>query len=85
LVSPAKVIGLDGPEAVCPPLDVTVKYVMELPPFDVGAVKLIVAWALPAVAVPIVGAPGAAAGVTGLEAPDGREFPAAFAAVTVNV
>jgi hypothetical protein len=57
---------------------------MALPPFDAGAVKLTVAWALPGVAVPIVGAPGAAAGVTELEAPDGREFPAVFAAVTVN-
>ena len=28
------------------------------PPFDAGAVKLIVAWRLPAIPVPIVGAPG---------------------------
>jgi len=31
---------------------------MALPPFDAGAVKEIVACPLPAVAVPIVGAPG---------------------------
>jgi hypothetical protein len=65
--------------------DVTVYPVMTLPPVDVGAVKLTVAWALPGVAVPIVGAPGTAAGVTGLEAPDDRLVPARFVAVTVKV
>jgi hypothetical protein len=53
-------------------------------PFDAGAVKLTEAWALPAVAVPIAGAPGGPAGVTGFEAPDARLFPFAFVAVTVN-
>jgi len=58
---------------------------MELPPLDKGGVKATVAWALPAVAVPIVGAPGTAAGVTELEAPDGGPVPFAFVAVTVKV
>jgi hypothetical protein len=54
-------------------------------PFDAGALKVTIAWALPAAAVTPVGAPGTALGVTPFEAPDGREFPAAFAAVAVNV
>ena len=62
---------------------------MGLPPFDEGGVKLTVACALPAVAVPIVGAPGTvavlAAGVTWLEGPDCGPVPTALVAVTVNV
>ena len=53
-----------------------------------GAVKVTVALALPAVAVPIVGAPGAvaaAAGVTLFEAEDAALVPTALVAVTVNV
>src|ERR1700719_3085099 len=34
---------------------------MALPPFELGAVQLTVAWALPAVALALVGAPGAVA------------------------
>jgi hypothetical protein len=62
---------------------------MGLPPFEAGGVgvKETVAWALPAVAVPIVGAPGTVygytVGVEGLEA--GPVSPAAFVAVTVKV
>ena len=40
---------------------------------------------LPAVGVPIVGAPGNVYGVTAPEAPDAVPVPAAFVAVTVNV
>jgi len=58
---------------------------MALPPLNEGGVKLTAAWALPAVALTPVGAPGTAAGVTELEAPEGREFPAAFVAVTVKL
>jgi hypothetical protein len=58
---------------------------MGLPPVDEGAVKMTVAWELPAVAVPIVGMPGAPDGVTELEAADGGPVPFAFVAVTVNV
>ena len=59
LVSPVTVIGLAVPVAVSPPgLDVTVYPVMAAPPLFVGAVKLTVACAMPAVAVPMVGAPG---------------------------
>ena len=54
------VIGLVEPVPVkLPGLDVTVYPVMAVPPLVPGAVKGTEACALPAVAVPIVGAPGA--------------------------
>jgi hypothetical protein len=85
-VKPVTVIGLDAPVAVMlPGLEVTVYEVIALPPFEAGAVKLTVAWALPAVAVPIVGAPGTVAGVTLLEAADAGPVPIAFVALTVKV
>jgi len=59
-----------------------------LPPFDAGAVKLTVAAVFPAVAAPIVGAPGAVRGTIGvtlLEAADAGPVPAELVAVTVNV
>ena len=58
---------------------------MALPPSEAGAVQETVALALPAVAVPMVGAPGTVNGVTELEASEAALLPAAFAAVTVNV
>ena len=58
LVRPVMVIGLAVPIAVMLPGDeVTVKPVMAASPLEAGAVKLTVAWALPAVAVPMVGVP----------------------------
>jgi hypothetical protein len=57
---------------------------MALPPFDVGIVKVTETWALPAVAVPIVGAPGAVYGVTGLEG-DEAAVPKLLVEVTVKV
>jgi len=57
---------------------------MALPPFDVGIVKVTETWALPAVAVPIVGAPGAVYGVTGVEGAD-VAVPKLLVAVTVKV
>ena len=56
-----------------------------LPPLEAGGVNLTVACALPAVAVPMVGAPGAALGVTLLDDADGKLVPAALVAVTLNV
>jgi hypothetical protein len=50
-----------------------------------GAVKLTVALLFPAVAVPIVGAPGTVAGVTLLEAAEAAPVPTPFVAVTVKV
>jgi hypothetical protein len=52
-----------------------------------GAVKLTVAWVLPATAVTLVGAPGTvgAAGVTAVEADEATELPSAFVATTVKV
>jgi len=58
---------------------------MGLPPFEAGGVKLTVAWALPAVAVPIVGAPGTVAGVTLLEGLEAGPVPIALVAFTVKV
>jgi hypothetical protein len=59
--------------------------VIALPPFELGTVKLTVAWALPATAVTTVGAPGTVAGVTLLDALDAGPVPIALVAVTVNV
>jgi hypothetical protein len=54
-------------------------------PFEAGAVKLTVAWALPPVAVTPVGALGAVYGITGLEGFEAGPVPVALVAVTVNV
>jgi hypothetical protein len=53
-------------------------------PFEAGVLNMTEAWVLPAVAVPIVGAPGAVYGVTALE---GAEVtgPTLLVAVTVKV
>ena len=58
---------------------------MALPPSEAGAVKVIVDVAFPAVAVPMVGAPGTVAGITVLDADEDELTPIAFVAVTVNV
>jgi len=55
------------------------------PPFDAGAVKATLAAALPAVAVPIVGAPGTVAGVTLFDAADALPVPTLLVAATVKV
>jgi hypothetical protein len=85
LVSPVTVQGDDAHVPVCPPEEVAVYDVMAEPPSLAGAEKLTVACALPAVAVPIVGAPGVVAGVTLLEAADAGPAPTPLVAVTVNV
>ena len=54
-------------------------------PLDDGAVHETVAEATPAVAVPMVGAPGTVAGVTELEAPDWAPVPTPLVAATLNV
>ena len=55
------------------------------PPLLTGTVKLTLALVFPAVAVPIVGAPGTVAGVTLFDAPDAAPVPMALIAFTVNV
>jgi hypothetical protein len=66
LERPVTTIGLVAPLAVKPSgLDVTVYEVMLAPPVEDGAVNATEACPLLAVAVPIVGAPGAVTGVTG--------------------
>ncbi len=64
---------------------VAVYPVMALPPLLAGAVNVTVAWASPAVAAPMVGAPGTVAGVTLLEAVEAAPWPMALVAFTVNV
>jgi hypothetical protein len=55
------------------------------PPLDAGAVQLTVAWALPALALTLVGALGGPAGVTLFEGDDGTLVPDQLVAVTVKV
>jgi hypothetical protein len=62
--------------------------VIALPPVFAGALKLTVAWRIPALAVTPVGTPATVpitAGVTLLDVADGRLMPAAFLAVTVKL
>jgi hypothetical protein len=65
--------------------EVAVYDVIAEPPVLAGAVKATVACALPAVAVPIVGAPGTSNGVAELDAAEGALDPTEFTATTVNV
>ena len=58
---------------------------MAEPPVLPGAVNATLAWALPPVTVPIVGAPGTVAGVTADEALEAEPVPAELVAVTVKV
>ncbi len=55
------------------------------PPLLPGALNVMVACPFPAVAVPIVGAPGTVAGVTELLALEAELVPIALVAVTVKV
>ena len=65
--------------------DVTVYSVIALPPVEAGAVNATLAWALPAVATGLVGAPGTVLGVTAADAAEATEFPAALVATTEKV
>jgi hypothetical protein len=87
-VRPLTVIELQGAVhvPVMPPgEDVAVYEAIGAPPSLAGAVKATLACALPAVAGPIVGAPGTVAGVTLFDAADAGPVPTPFVAVTVNV
>ena len=68
-----------------PGVDVAVYMVIAAPPLLAGAVKATVACPIPAIAGPIVGAPGTVAGVTAAEAVDAGPVPIAFVAVTLKV
>ena len=83
-MSPVTVMGEAAPEALNAP-QLTVYEVMAAPPFDAGGVNAIVACPMPGVAVPIVGAPGTAAGVTLFEGADAGPVPNALVALTVKV
>jgi hypothetical protein len=86
LVSPVTVIGLVEPvPVILPGFEVTVYPVIADPPLLAGAVNATIACALPAVAVPIVGAPGPVEGVTEFEATLAGLIPLAFVAITVKV
>ena len=56
-----------------------------LPPSLAGAVNVMIASALPGVALTAVGAPGTVIGVTALDGDDAGPGPASLVAVTVNV
>ena len=72
--------------AVAPPgLAVTVYPVIGDPPSEDGGAQVTVAWALPAVAETLVGAPGTVIGVTAADNSDAGLVPRAFIAVTVKV
>ena len=59
--------------------------VIELPPFDAGAVQEIVARLEPVAAETLVGAPGVVVGVTALEAVEYEPVPAELTAATRKV
>jgi hypothetical protein len=85
-VSPVTVIGEPLLVPVKPPVfEETVYEVIADPPLLAGAVNVIVACPLPAVALTPVGVPGVVAGVTALLAVEDALVPFAFVAVTVNV
>lgn len=84
-VRPDTVIGLDAPLPVIPPgLEVAVNPVIVEPPLLL-AVKATEALALPAVAIPMVGAAGTVDGVTLLEPAEEAPVPNTFVAATVKV
>jgi hypothetical protein len=84
-VKPLTVVGLDVLVPVMlEGLEVAVKSVYGVHS-ALAIVKPTVALALPAVAVPIVGAAGTVAVVIALEAAEAPLVPSAFVAVTVNV
>ena len=91
MVSDDTEMGLVGPDPLpaAPPFDEVhnaVKPVIGLPPLAAGAVKVTDTDPLPAVAVPIVGAPGTlASGTTAFDGADGGPVPTPFVAVTVQV
>ncbi len=85
-VRPVITIGEEPPVAVNPPtFEETVYVVIVDPPLLTGAVNVTVASPLPRVAVPIVGASGAVAGVIELLVAEGVLVPFALIATTVNV
>ena len=86
LVRPVTVIGDPAELALMPPgFDVAVYEVIGEPPSDAGGVNVTVACALPAVAVPMVGAPGTAAGVALFDALESAPLPTVLVALTLHV
>ena len=82
LVRPATVMGDAAPLALMPPGEELAVYdVIGEPPLETGGVNVIVACPFPAVAVPMMGAPGTAPGVA-LTAAEAGPVPKAFVAVT---
>src|SRR5258706_14768206 len=58
---------------------------MAEPPLLAGGEKLTVAWLTPALALPMIGAPGAESGVTEFDGADAGPGPTPLVATTVNV
>ena len=84
LVSPVTLIGDTAPLTITAPgLQVAVKPVMALPPSLAGCVKAMLAAPLPAVAPPMVGAPGTVRGVT-LAGADAGPCPMPLIATTLH-
>jgi hypothetical protein len=83
-VNPVTVIGED-PVPVSPPGDDVAVNVETAAPPVAPAVYVTVACALPAVAVPIVGACGTVVAIILLDAAELEESPTAFVALTTNV
>ena len=83
LTRPVKLIGGAPLAEIAPGLQVAVKAVMALPPLLAGGVKAMLATVLPAVAAPMVGAPGTVNGVT-ITAADAAPGPKLLLAVTVQ-
>ena len=81
------VIGLDALVTVTPAgeTEVNVYDVTGIPPFDTGALKAIVVLSMPGVAVTLVGAPGAIAGVMYRDHADADPAPIPLVAFTLNV
>ena len=85
-MSPLTVTGLAEPmPVILSGYEVTVYVVMALPPSDAGGVKATDADEPPAMAVPMVGAPGRVYGMTLTEADDVGPVPAVLVAVTEKV
>ena len=67
------------------PAQVAVELMMAEPPLDTGVANATLICAFPAVAVPMVGAPGTVTGVALADGDDAALMPAALVAVTVHI
>jgi hypothetical protein len=79
-------IGLAVPLALIPPgEEVTVYFVIAVPPSEDGELKTTLAWLSPAFTDVMTGALGGPIGIAALDDVDGTLVPAEFVAVTAKV